>query len=78
MKSHGAQEYGVHRTYTEMAAVSYGIIHASACMWLCMKSHGAQEYGVHRTYTEMAAVSYGIIHASAISTPFQWIFKNAL
>ena len=48
------------------------------CMWLCMKWHGAWLYDVHRTCAETAAVSCGTSHASAVSTPLQWIFKNAL
>ena len=47
-------------------------------MWLYMKWHGAWLYGVRRTCTEMAAVSCGTSHVNAVSTPLQWIFKNAL
>ena len=37
-------------------------------------------YGVHRTCTKMAAVSCGTSHVTCqhLSTPLQWIFKNAL
>ena len=47
-------------------------------MWLCMKWHGVWLYGVHGTCTERAAVSCGTSHAGAVSTPLQWIFRNAL
>ena len=50
-------------------------------MWLCMKWHGACLYGVRRTrrdWLPLAADSCDTSHASAVSTPLQWIFKNAL
>ena len=50
-------------------------------MWLCMKWHGAWLYGVHRTrrdWLSLAADSCGTSHVSAVSTPFRWIFKNAI